>query len=71
MLRRPATRSVSNSAVFCEGEAVFTDGKRVSTTAALLLGTCSAFAESPYQGMQKTSPKGLAIMHFTIPENDR
>jgi hypothetical protein len=34
--------------------------KRILTTAALLLATGSAFAESPYQGMQSRTVKALS-----------
>jgi hypothetical protein len=41
---------------------MFTEGpmKRILTTAALLLATGSAFAESPYQGMQSRTVKALS-----------
>jgi hypothetical protein len=62
-LPRATTRSIFSSAVSCEDEAVSTEWvpmKRILTTAALLLATGSAFAESPYQGMQSRTVKALS-----------
>jgi hypothetical protein len=63
MLPLAATRNVFNSAVFCEDDANSTEGvpmKRILITAALLFATGSAFAESPYEGMQSRTVKALS-----------